>query len=67
MTSFPLSSVWRKSKMNDFHCPYNLPIGCCRCCEDIVSDLCRFGKDPDVFAMRLIDKMRKARGVRNGK
>jgi len=40
---------------NDFYCPYNLTRNDCRCCEDVVSDLCCFGNSSSVFFMK-IDK-----------
>jgi len=51
--------------MDDFYCPYHLSRNDCRCCEDIVSDRCRFGETPDGFARMVIARMKKAREATN--
>jgi len=56
-----LERMRRKKMTNDFYCPYHLSRSDCRCCEDIVSDRCRFGETPEGFARIVIANMKRVR------
>jgi len=52
---------------NDFYCPYNLTRNDCRCCEDVIIDLCSFGDSSVAFFARVAFMKAKYRRIREAK